>query len=121
MQKKHLVTILLCVAVIVCWRIADYFVMKDPNPPFVIPSSSLASFYTDGYNCGWEDHKNGAEYDPMSAANTYYSELGEKVYQRIDDDYAAAFSAGYGFGYQDFYTGEKTHRTEYSKWNEGLK
>ena len=118
MNKKH-VSILLCVvAVIVCWTIADYFVMKDPTPPMVIPSSSVASFYSDGYNCGWEDHKNQNAYDPPSAANKYYSTMGDSAYSKIDNDYAAFFSAGYGFGYYDYPSGEKTHRMEYTKWGE---
>ena len=118
MSRKTITYIIAVALVVICWRLADSFVMRDPNPPLVIPGTSSASYYTDGYNCGWEEGEKAAYYDPRSAANRLYSEFGENAYKRIDPRNAAAFSAGYAFGYHDYSYGEKTHRMEYVNWGE---
>ena len=44
-----------------------------------------------------------------------YIGIDEEIYRKVSDEFAAAFSAGYGFGYYDYPTGEEIHRTEYTK------
>ena len=106
-------TIVLLCCVVVLWKITDFILFKDPEPSISIPQATIVSFYSEGYNCGWNDNFDQKRYSPETAANNLYSTLGNSVYEKISEEYAAAFAAGYGYGYQDYETGVRTNATRY--------
>ena len=115
-MKKKLIIVCIIIGIIAAWKVADYYVCKPKISIVKIRNSSYASMFGDGYDCGWNDRMKNKEYSPSEAANAFYRDLGENVYGRLQQEYAAAFSTGYGYGYNDFLIGEKVNRNGYLKW-----
>ena len=111
-KKKYM---LFYIALIIGTLAARIYIRQKTYTETDISGTSFASYYTDGYHCGWNDRSQGRYFYPERAANEYYIGIDEEIYRKVSDEFAAAFSAGYGFGYYDYPTGKEIHRTEYTK------